>query len=226
MKNKSYTLEELRQFQPAPAETSDKISLNAGIKEIESRKKQLESALTNAAETGNFSETKRIQQDIAAIASILDAKKSAAAALPESDQEYTKESLKSSWNAICTANNENMKKKLSAFITARHALADQFMEIAELQQQALKDLCHVNTLYTGIATNSVFTADSDLERPLMLPAYRAQVEPKTSPKTLGFMVLPASPAFEDRWIAAFVASGDLPADLEQSLTDLILNGTP
>lgn len=225
MKEKSvkYTIEELRALDPAGR--SKKEAAEAEIEALEMKLQHIRSGIADAAKNGEIEAVRALQAQENAVDAVITAKRETLEKQAQAAT-FNRETVKNSWNAHAETFNAVFSEKLQAFRAARAALTQQFLELCELQRQAVADLCHVNRLYSETIPpeDSLLWCDSDLRRPETLDVFPTRV--KTDPFVVGNMMIPPIFHREDSFARALELCGDLPAGTAAAVSKVIIDGKP
>lgn len=235
MKSVKYTIEELRALDPAYR--NEKEVAAAELATLERKLQHISAAIADSAKKGEIDTVQALQAEETAVEAVLNAKREALEKLAQ-DATFDRENVKNSWNEYATGFNAAFSEKLKAFRAARAALAQQFLELCELQRQAVVDLCHVNKLYSdplspenslsllwrdALGCDSLLWCDSDLRRPETIDCFSMRV--KEDP-IIGSLMIPPVYHKEDVLARALEVAGDLPAGTAKAISKVIIDGKP
>ncbi len=232
--SKTYTIAELREMTPIDRSTFYKArrAAEAEIDYLEQKKNQADIDYQLAFQEKDVEAMSQAKARKATINALIEEKTQEIESTKEALKcDYSREDVKESWNKYVSGINKTINPKIEKFLALRKEMADLFLEIAELQRQATIDICHVNRLYseTTPGDDSLFSCDSDLDRPGFLQGYNKQ-HPSgqkvfTLPGVHGVITY-RDVCHEDQLISALIAAGCIDRQKEQDLISVIDYGKP
>lgn len=221
-----YTLEELRELNPSLATETKLQQIEEDLRSMSAKREQIQAKLKQAAHDEDMAAMKELQIESNSIDLVIAAKQLEHDDLKNIPPDYDKQDIKTSWAAIAADYNKSFSAKKKAFLAARKALSEKYLELAEMQRQIICDAVHVNTLVNGYRAETLPAVDAELPSLETLESFTADFAEKTPDQIIGNVVIRGHHIKYDLWLKAFLASGEITRETAARLSPVIVDQKP